>query len=211
MKFIFLILFTFIGTQIYSQTDTIIIKTYNSDTKVCEEYQVTLLDSIKNGYYKRYSEHGKTVSEGRYKNNEKIGVWNYYPYKDSDTGVLEVYNYDIKQELYCNDNVEYSGMPHYPGGLYEFQNDIVSHIKQKIGRDNVKKYRSKSMLVYFKIDKQSGSVTDVEIKPYKNEINDPYLEGLIISVFQNSPKWILSEKINAGSLMEFKFRQPIKF
>ncbi len=211
MKFIFLILFTFIWGHIYSQTDTIIKKTYFSNTKVCEEYQVTLPDSIKNGYYKRYSEYGKPVSEGRYKNNEKIGVWNYYPYMVSDTGVLEIYDYDRKQELYYNKNSEYSGIPHYPGGFYEFHTDIVNHIKQKIDWNITKKYKGKSVMVNFVIDKQSCSVTDIAIEQYTNEIKDKFLEEIIISVFQDSPNWICNEVINAGSLMEFKFRQPVKF
>ena len=212
VKLVQTILFLLAYGHLIGQSDTSIVKTYYTDKKVFEEYQITTKDSARNGFYKSFSSYGKILSEGKYTNDEKTGEWVYYSNGASATEIVQKYNHTTQTELFYNYVYEkYLGAPRYPGGLNAMNEYITRGIYKNIKKEYFKKYSGKKLEVTFSIDRKSGEVTGVHIVPHSNQIEDPEVEGIIISIFQKLGKWTLSKTMTEKTNVGFSYTYPIRF
>ena len=212
MKIINIIICFFLYAKLFSQTDTILIKTYYPDNKISQEYQTTLPDSTPNGNYKSYNSYGKISSIGKFKLGEKVGVWTYYSDGASATEIVEKYDYNTQTELYYNYTYEKMfGAPRFPGGEIDFGNYVTRQINKRVSKEIQKKYSGKKIHISFDIDRISGKVINVKVLPvsHMNEIKDKNVEDILIALIQDSPKWVLCKNMTEKTFASYNL--PIKF
>ena len=212
MKLLQVIFLLFSFGQLYSQADTVLIKTFYPDKKTFEEYQITIKDSLRNGTYKNYSAYGKILSEGKYVNDEKVGLWIYYSNGTSATEIVEKYNHSTQTEVYYNYTYEeYIGSPRYPGGFMALNEYVIRRLHKDINKLYIEKYNGQKLEVTFSIDRKSGEVFEVQINPRSNQINDPELENIVILIFKKQGRWTLSKTMTEKTNVGFSYTYPIKF
>lgn len=99
-KIIFIVYFLFLFINVFSQDTVEIINNFNESDfwKIQEKFTITIPDSLKNGTYTSYFKSGVIESKGNYKNNKRIGVWEFY---DSKSWRMYLkYDFDKKTILY---------------------------------------------------------------------------------------------------------------
>jgi antitoxin component YwqK of YwqJK toxin-antitoxin module len=197
---------------LFSQGDTILIRTFYPDQTLFQEYQSTTADSIPNGNYKSYNKYGKISSSGKYRSGEKVGIWTYYSDGSSATEIVQKYDYDTQSELFYNYSYEeIFGTPRFPGGISEFEKYVRREIIKRISREQRAKYEGKKINIIFNIDKQTGLTKDVRLLPIpqRNDFSDPEILAILTAIIGESPRWILSKNMTDKSISGFNL--PLKF
>jgi len=186
------------------QNDTIIVKSFNPNQILCEN-QVTLPDSVKNGYIKCNTKEGKPLVSGQYTNNQRSGIWIWYENKNVRyTDTSEIYDYDKKKVIFCRDT-SLKG-PRYPGGYNDFTNDIRKGIK--IPKELLKEYDGKKIIAVFSLSCE-GKVSDISFHP-KSEFKNSVIESLVIDALkQNYDLWIPCKDSNWWNTFGVKFNLPL--
>jgi hypothetical protein len=187
MNISFVIIFNLVGLWLSAQCDSIVY-TYYPNRVVYEEYKINCKDSVKNGYYKRYTTQGKILTQGVYKNGTRIGIWIWYANKEARVrDTIEKYNYDTHVSIFYKDTL-YNG-PRYPGGMDEFIRDVVSEIK--IPDSLMAKYNGGKITPVFKLN-CDGNITNIKFR-IRNEAanNDQQMQEIIKAVLiKKYPLWI---------------------
>jgi hypothetical protein len=186
MKSLITTLLLFYAACLFGQSDTTVIQTFYPNQSVYDEYQISLPDSNKNGYFKRFTKTGRLHITGQYKNNERTGKWVWFPYTEAryrDT--VEVYDYDTRTEIYFRDTAVTA--PRYPGGDAEFGNDVGRQLI--FPNELMTKYDGKSITAYYKLS-CTGKITDVKFT-VKCDFRDKVIEDIIIAALtKDYPLWI---------------------
>jgi hypothetical protein len=169
-------LLLFYTAFLFGQSATTVIQTYYPNQSVYDEYQISLPDSNKNGYFKRFTNTGKIYTTGQYKNNERTGRWVWFPYTEAryrDT--VQVYDYDTKTEIYFRDTAIKG--PRYPGGDSEFANDVGRQLR--LPSELVTKYDGKTITAKYKLS-CTGKITDIKFT-VKCDFRDKVIEDMIVA------------------------------
>jgi hypothetical protein len=197
MKILLIIIGISFQIGAFSQTDSLLIKTYYSDhSTLFEEYSITLSDSLRNGGYKRFNSKGKPYVSGYYKENQRSGIWDFYNKYSGYVELIERYDYTLQKEIFYKDI--YKRPAHFPGGDEEFINYVQTN-KQLDKLTNIKG----EIIVGFAVD-SIGNVNNIKIlRSLRTDI-----DSLVIDILQSSPKWVLTNKEALKS--ELSFTLPIK-
>lgn len=98
-KYHFIIICLFCLNYCLAQQDTVERKNRLTDS-VLERFQVLKnTPQVKNGLYRALFQRKIPVAVGRYKDNEKIGIWNFYK---QDGKLIQRFNYDKNALIYEN-------------------------------------------------------------------------------------------------------------
>lgn len=187
MKVLLLLISGFVSILLNAQSDSTA-RTYYAKGSLYEEYQVNSKDSLRNGYYKRYTEGGKVLAEGRYDKNNRSGVWIYYANKEARVrDTVEIYDYNLRKAIYYK-YADYIGT-RYPGGLEEFVIDFTANLK--IPDRLIAKHAGRKITPTFKLN-CDGSISDIKF-PINSEYNfyDKEVEAIVrYALTQKYPLWI---------------------
>ena len=183
MKVFIIIILTFLSIDSFSQIDSILIKIYYPDkSKVFETYWINRTDSSKNGEYIRFNSYGKIYVKGFYRNNQKIGIWDFYNKYSGYKELFEKFDFSTYKEIYNKDSLNMQA--HFPGGQEELNNFILS--KRQL--DNFINIKGK-VFISITID-TLGNLIDTKIsRGLRTDI-----DKALIDILKNSPKWISSTK-----------------
>lgn len=162
-------------------------KTVNKRTaQTIDEYEVLKSDkSIKNGKYTKKMVYGLLLTKGQFKNNEKVGTWEFY---DLYTGQLEQkYNFDInkfefidlansREYNFYNNNTwtisKLDTMPLLIGGLSELR---VKLAEIAYSKSKAPKFPKEGMALFSFIVTKEGATKDFKVSyssdnTFENEI-----------------------------------------
>jgi Gram-negative bacterial tonB protein. len=157
---------------------------------------MTKKDSLKNGRYQRFTPQGKVYVRGFYKNNVRVGIWEFYNKNSGYIELIEKYDYANQAEIYYKDRQ--NAPAHFAGGMEEFNNYILSG--KKI--DSLKNIQGK-MIIELTVDR-TGNLKNFKI--YRGLKRD--VDSLVLELLKESPKWIPSTK--DGIPIDETFMLPIE-
>jgi hypothetical protein len=198
-------LLLFYTACLFGQKETTVIQTYYPNQSVYDEYQISFPDSSKNGYFKRFTKTGRICASGQYKNNERIGIWVWFPYTEArfrDT--VEIYDYDTRKEVFFKDTA--NKMPRYPGGYDEFGIDLGKSLKFPI--ELLQKYDGKTIIAQYKLS-CDGKISDVKFSP-KSHFRDKTVEDLIVNALTKEYYLWIPCKDGSWDSNAIGFNMPIK-
>jgi len=170
-------------------------------------------NKVKDGSYKKIT-YGKTSIEGKYKNNERTGIWKVYDYKgdvetviDYNSGLLKYLKFDsiLKQEVYANSAIQPIG--DRPVLSLSGSNQVLNYLIHLIiyPVDAIENNISGKVVISVKVDSE-GKITDY--LPYKSV--DKSVDNEAIRIIKLIPLEFLPEYKN-GKPVASEFKIPVYF
>lgn len=219
MKFRFLILIlTCCLETLQAQDQLVEVSTWYRNGKLKEHFYISdTLNGIKNGEFTAYFPDGTLWKKGRFENNNKAGVWNYY---DRSGLLIERYSYILHSSVEYNEPVsriiqefqthtidtafitELERVPHFIGGKPELEAFLRENLKFPVVAKE--KNLNGTVIASFSVS-ADGSITRPKIIRSMGSGCDEE----VLRVLQLMPSWVPA--IRQGQTYETIYYLPFYF